>query len=39
MERAFVWCGGALFVGALSLTAWLYALKFGVERPANGWTP
>jgi protein-S-isoprenylcysteine O-methyltransferase Ste14 len=39
MERAFVWCGGALFVGSLSLTAWLYAVRFAADRPANGWTP
>ena len=39
MERAFVWCGGALFVGSLSLTAWLYAVWFGTGRPSNGWTP
>jgi methanethiol S-methyltransferase len=39
LERAFVWCGGALFVGSLSLTAWLYAVTFGTERPSNGWTP
>jgi protein-S-isoprenylcysteine O-methyltransferase Ste14 len=39
MERAFVWCGGALFVGSLSLTAWLYAVRFGASLPTRGWTP
>jgi protein-S-isoprenylcysteine O-methyltransferase Ste14 len=37
IERLFVWCGGALFVAALALTAWLYALPFGVARPPTGW--
>jgi methanethiol S-methyltransferase len=39
MERSFVWCGGALFVGSLSLTAWLYGVALGRSRPAGGWTP
>ena len=39
VERAFVWLGGALFVGSLSLTAWWYAWRLGEDRPANGFTP
>jgi protein-S-isoprenylcysteine O-methyltransferase Ste14 len=38
LERAFVWAGGAMFVGSLSLTAWWYAIRFGEDRPATGWT-
>jgi methanethiol S-methyltransferase len=38
LERAFVWAGGALFVVALSITAWWYALRFGADRAPTGWT-
>jgi hypothetical protein len=38
LERAFVWAGGAIFVGSLSLTAWVYAIRFGEDRPPTGWT-
>ena len=38
-ERAFVWCGGALFVGSLLLTAWMYTVWFGRHEAAKGWTP
>jgi hypothetical protein len=39
VERVFVWCGGALFVGSLLLTAWMYASWFGVNMSAKGWKP
>src|SRR5438093_13364727 len=38
-ERLFVWAGGAMFVGSLSLTAWWYAVRFAEDRPPNGWMP
>src|SRR5262245_7001860 len=38
-ERVFVWLGGALFVGSLARTAWLYALTFSDVRPWAGWRP
>lgn len=34
--RLFVWTGGALFVGALTLTAWLFLVFFGQARPFAG---
>jgi len=37
--RAFVWTGGALFVAALSLCAWLYIVVLGRPAPPAGWTP
>jgi methanethiol S-methyltransferase len=39
VERLFVWCGGALFVASLLLTAWMYAVRFGGNMPANGAVP
>jgi protein-S-isoprenylcysteine O-methyltransferase Ste14 len=38
LERGFVWAGGAIFVGSLSLTAWEYAIRFGQARSTAGWT-
>jgi methanethiol S-methyltransferase len=38
LERAFVWAGGAIFVAALSLTAWWYTMRFGADRAPTGWT-
>ena len=37
LERLFVWCGGALFVAALIVAAWLYAVPLGHDRPGGGW--
>ena len=37
LERAFVWAGGAAFVGSLALTAWWYAIRFGADRASTGW--
>jgi protein-S-isoprenylcysteine O-methyltransferase Ste14 len=37
LERIFVWTGGAIFVGSLSLTAWAYTVWFGTDRPWMGW--
>jgi protein-S-isoprenylcysteine O-methyltransferase Ste14 len=34
--RAFVWLGGALFVGALLLCAWWYLIVLGQPRPSGG---
>jgi protein-S-isoprenylcysteine O-methyltransferase Ste14 len=39
LDRIFVWMGGAMFVGSLSLTAWWYAVRFAADRPAHGWMP
>src|SRR5438552_3230149 len=39
LARLFVWAGGAMFVGSLSLTAWWYAVRFAEDRPLNGWIP
>jgi protein-S-isoprenylcysteine O-methyltransferase Ste14 len=36
--RAFVWVGGALFVGALLLCAWWYLFVLGQAQPAGGVT-
>jgi methanethiol S-methyltransferase len=36
-ERAFVWTGGALFVGSLALTAWTFCIRFGAAEPFRGW--
>jgi methanethiol S-methyltransferase len=37
--RAFVWLGGALFVGALAFTAWWYLVRLGRVAPPAGWFP
>jgi protein-S-isoprenylcysteine O-methyltransferase Ste14 len=37
LERAFVWAGGAMFVGSLSLTAWLYAIRFADVPASTRW--
>src|SRR5712671_51704 len=34
-ERLFVWAGGAMFVGSLSLTAWWYTVRFAEDRPSH----
>ena len=36
-ERAFVWVGGALFVGSLALWVWWYAYWLGRSQPWSGW--
>jgi protein-S-isoprenylcysteine O-methyltransferase Ste14 len=33
LERAFAWLGGAIFVGSLAFTGWLYAISFSADRP------
>lgn len=38
-EAPFVWTGGALFVGSLALTAWLYGTRFAEMRAFVGWQP
>jgi protein-S-isoprenylcysteine O-methyltransferase Ste14 len=38
LDRVFVWAGGALFVAALVLTVWTFALVWAVPRPWGGWT-
>jgi isoprenylcysteine carboxyl methyltransferase (ICMT) family protein YpbQ len=40
-ERAFVWAGGALFVGSLTATVYAYALGWSAPRAAGriAWTP
>ncbi len=38
-ERAFVWTGGALFVGSLAATIWLYGNRFAMARARGGWWP
>jgi methanethiol S-methyltransferase len=38
-ERAFVWVGGALFVGSLALWVWWYAVRLSASRPWAGWGP
>jgi protein-S-isoprenylcysteine O-methyltransferase Ste14 len=35
--RLLVWLGGGLFVSALGLTAWTYAVVFGRDLPAEPW--
>ena len=35
-ERAFVWLGGALFVGALAFCTWWYLVPLGRTMPARG---
>jgi protein-S-isoprenylcysteine O-methyltransferase Ste14 len=35
--RLFVWLGGALFVAALAVTAWTYAVLFARDHPFAGW--
>jgi protein-S-isoprenylcysteine O-methyltransferase Ste14 len=37
--RAFVWCGGALFVVSLSSCAWLYLAVLGRDMPFAGLAP
>ena len=37
IERVFVWTGGALFIGSLGATAWLYGRQFGLPREPAGW--
>lgn len=39
LERLFVWLGGGLFVTALALTGWSYALWLGRPQPWAGWAP
>jgi protein-S-isoprenylcysteine O-methyltransferase Ste14 len=34
-ERAFVWAGGGLFVGALAYAAWWYAVALGRAEPSH----
>jgi protein-S-isoprenylcysteine O-methyltransferase Ste14 len=36
VERAFVWIGGALFVGALAFCTWWYLVPLGRAMPARG---
>jgi protein-S-isoprenylcysteine O-methyltransferase Ste14 len=36
LARAFVWLGGALFVAALTLSAWLYLFQLGRSYPPGG---
>ena len=38
-ERAFVWVGGALFVGSLALWAWWYLVWLAQSRRWAGWRP
>jgi protein-S-isoprenylcysteine O-methyltransferase Ste14 len=38
LARAFVWMGGALFVGALTLSAWTYLFRLGRTQPSGGVT-
>jgi protein-S-isoprenylcysteine O-methyltransferase Ste14 len=40
LERAFVWMGGALFVGSLTATVYAYAFGWSTPRAAGqiGWT-
>ena len=38
-ERAFVWAGGALFVGSLALWVWWYVFWLSHSRPWAGWRP
>jgi protein-S-isoprenylcysteine O-methyltransferase Ste14 len=35
----FRWLGGAVFVGSLALTVWLYAVPLGRVTIFGGWTP
>jgi protein-S-isoprenylcysteine O-methyltransferase Ste14 len=37
--RAFVWIGGAVFVLALVVTAYVYLVRFGDTAPFAGWSP
>jgi protein-S-isoprenylcysteine O-methyltransferase Ste14 len=37
--RPFVWLGGVLFVAALGVTAWSYAVIFARDLPYGGWLP
>src|SRR5262245_32476003 len=37
IERAFLWAGGAAFVGSLALTAWTYATRLGAALPFQPW--
>jgi methanethiol S-methyltransferase len=37
--RLFVWLGGGLFVIALALTFWTYAVVFARDAPYAGWLP
>jgi methanethiol S-methyltransferase len=39
IERAFVWAGGAAFVGSLALTAWWYSVWLGQPAAFAGWRP
>jgi len=36
LARAFVWLGGALFVGALALCVWWYLFDLGRSQPPGG---
>jgi hypothetical protein len=36
-DRAFVWTGGALFVGSLALWAWWYVVWLAASAPWGGW--
>jgi methanethiol S-methyltransferase len=38
-ERAFVWVGGALFVGSLALWAWWYVAALSRTSAWSGWRP
>jgi len=38
-ERAFVWVGGALFVGSLALWVWWFLVWLSASRPWAGWGP
>jgi protein-S-isoprenylcysteine O-methyltransferase Ste14 len=39
LERVFVWAGGAVFVAALGLTAYVYLVTFGRGGPFSAWSP
>src|SRR5262245_11915925 len=38
-ERAFVWVGGALFVGSLAFWLWWYLVALPHSAPWTGWRP
>jgi protein-S-isoprenylcysteine O-methyltransferase Ste14 len=38
-ERAFVWTGGAIFVGSLAFCAWWFLVALGRSAPASGAQP
>lgn len=38
-ERLFVWTGGAVFVGSIAATAWLYGRRFSAAADLRGWWP